>query len=215
MNVPQYIISLQDILGHLRSQDAVRIKTVLLSAWRAGRTIFIAGNGGSASTASHLANDLNKGAAVPGQTRFRAIALTDNVPLMTAWANDTTYDRIFVEQMANFLHPGDVFIAISGSGNSANITTAVQWAREAGATTIGFTGGSGGRLRSLVDHCIVVPCSCMELIEDVHLALSHAICMSLREEIGAPSTDGIKFIDSKVQQDGDQGEGVARRTIHG
>lgn len=194
MKVPQYITSLQEVLGHFPSQDAVSVEAVLLAAWRNSSSIFIAGNGGSASTASHLANDLNKGAAVPGQPRFRAIALTDNVPLITAWANDAAYDRIFVEQMANFLRPGDVFIAISGSGNSPNIITAVQWAREAGATTIGFTGGTGGRLLALADHCIVVPCTCMELIEDMHLVLSHAICMSLREEIGAPSTDPIRVL---------------------
>ncbi len=183
--VSQYIASLQHVLEHLRGEDIASVKTALLEAWRHGRTIFIAGNGGSSSTASHMANDLNKGAIVSGQPRFRAIALTENVPLMTAWANDTGYDRIFVEQMANFLRPGDVFIGISGSGNSPNIIMAVQWAREAGATTIAFTGGNGGRLRALVDYSIVVSSTSMEQIEDVHLILSHAVCTSLRAEIAA------------------------------
>ncbi len=185
MNVPQYIDSLLGVLEQLSRQDILRLQDVLFDAWRTGRTIFIAGNGGSAATASHFANDLNKGANVSDQPRFRAIALSDNVPLITAWANDTSYDRIFLEQMANFLRPGDVFIAISGSGNSLNIVEAVRWAREAGAVAIGITGGTGGHLRALVDHCLVAPSTLMEQIEDVHSIVAHALCTSLRTEIAA------------------------------
>jgi D-sedoheptulose 7-phosphate isomerase len=172
-------------LQRLPLQDILRVQEALWEAWRSERMIFIIGNGGSASTASHIANDLNKGAAVDGHRRFRALALTDNVPLITAWGNDTAYERIFVEQMANFLAAGDVLVAISGSGNSPNIIAAVQWARECGAVTLGLTGGSGGRLRTLVDHCIVVPSACMEQIEDAHLAIAHALCVSLRVRIAA------------------------------
>jgi D-sedoheptulose 7-phosphate isomerase len=179
----QYIDSLRDILGALSGADLEGVETALYEAWRHGRTVFIAGNGGSAATASHLANDLNKGAACAGRHRFRAIALTDNVPLITAWANDDAYDRIFVEQLANFLRPDDIFVAISGSGNSANVLAAAAWARDAGAVTIGLTGRDGGRLRPLVDHAVVVPAEVMELIEDVHLALSHALCVALRARI--------------------------------
>lgn len=185
MSVPQYIGSLRSVLEDLSCQDVLRLQDVLFEAWRTGRTIFIAGNGGSAATASHFANDLNKGANVTDQPRFRAMALSDNVPLMTAWANDTSYDRIFLEQMANFLRPGDVFMAISGSGNSPNIIAALQWAREAGAITIGITGGTGGRLRALTHHCVVVPSASMEQIEDVHLIVAHALCRSLRTAIAA------------------------------
>ena len=163
--------------------DLRSVEGALFDAWLHGQTIFIAGNGGSASTASHMANDLNKGTIIPGHHRFRAIALTDNVPLMTAWGNDTAYDRIFVEQMANFLRPHDVFVALSGSGNSPNIIAAVQWARAAGAVTIGLTGGGGGQLRALVDYGVVVPATGMEQIEDVHLTLVHALCVTLRTRI--------------------------------
>lgn len=183
MNVSQYVDSLQDVLSRLPVRDIASVEMVLLEAWLRRNTIFVAGNGGSASTASHMVNDLNKGALVPGQPRFRAVALTDNVPLMTAWGNDAGYERIFVEQMANFLQPGDVFVAISGSGNSPNILKAVEWARQAEAVTVGLTGGSGGRLRTLADFVIVVPSNQMEQIEDVHLTLSHALCMSLRSRI--------------------------------
>ncbi len=185
MTPSSYIDSLREALGALPTRDIARAEQALFRAWLEGRTIFIAGNGGSASTASHLANDLNKGTIVPGERRFRAIALTDNVPLITAWSNDASYERIFVEQMANFLEPRDVLIAISGSGNSPSIVTAVQWARDAGAVTIGLTGGSGGRLRALVDYGVVAPTSRMEQIEDVHLVISHALCTALRTRIEA------------------------------
>jgi D-sedoheptulose 7-phosphate isomerase len=185
MNVPDYMADLRDVLARLPMEDVLRVRAVLLQAWRDGKTIFVAGNGGSAATASHMVNDLNKGAIVEGRPRFRALALTDNVPLLTAWSNDTAYHRAFVEQMMNFFTPGDVLVAISGSGNSPNIIAAVEWAREAGAVTLGLTGGTGGRLRALVDHCVVVPTSRMEEIEDAHLALSHALCVSLRAAIAS------------------------------
>ena len=183
MNASQYIASLQPVLGDLAAADFRQVEAILLRAREEGRTVFIIGNGGSAATASHMANDLNKGAAVAGQRRFRALALTDNVPLITAWANDTRYEEIFVEQMANFFHPGDVLIAISGSGNSPNIIAALEWARNEGAVTIGLTGGSGGRPLGLVDCCLLVPSNRMEQIEDMHLVLAHAICVSLRNRI--------------------------------
>jgi len=183
VNVSQYIASLQPLLATLAAADFHQVEAILLRAREEGRTVFIIGNGGSAATASHFANDLNKGAAVIGQRRFRALALTDNVPLITAWANDTRYEQIFVEQMANFIHPGDVLIAISGSGNSPNIIAAVEWARREGAVTIGLTGGSGGRLRALVDCCLLAPADRMEQIEDMHLMLAHAICVSIRNRI--------------------------------
>jgi D-sedoheptulose 7-phosphate isomerase len=185
VNASQYLAELQPVLEKLAAEDLAQVESVLLRARADGRMIFIIGNGGSAATASHMANDLNKGAAVPGQPRFRALALTDNVPLITAWANDTQYDHVFVEQMANFFEPGDVVVAISGSGNSPNIVAAVEWAHHGGAVTIGLTGGSGGRLRELVDYCVVVPTGWMEQIEDMHLAIAHALCISLRARIAS------------------------------
>jgi len=191
MNVPDYMADLRDVLARLPMEDVLRVRAVLLQAWRDGRTIFVAGNGGSAATASHMVNDLNKGAIVEGRPRFRALALTDNVPLLTAWSNDTAYHRAFVEQMMNFFSPGDILVAISGSGNSPNIIAAVEWAREAGAVILGLTGGTGGRLRALADHCVVVPASRMEEIEDAHLALSHALCVSLRAAIAAETAKPV------------------------
>lgn len=187
MNATQYLAELRLVLEKLAGDGFEPIQSVLLRARDEGRMIFIIGNGGSAATASHMANDLNKGATVPGRARFRALALTDSVPLMTAWANDTSYERIFLEQLANYFEPGDVVLAISGSGNSPNILVAVEWARREGAVTVGLTGGDGGRLRALVDHCVVAPTGRMEQIEDVHLALAHALCVSLRARIAEPA----------------------------
>src|SRR5919199_5402095 len=122
---------------------------ILLACHRRRGTIFVVGNGGSAATASHFACDLAKGTRNDLAPAFRVMPLTDNVPLMTAWANDTSYDRIFAEQLSALVQPGDVVVAISASGNSPNVLAATRVARQLGATTIAFTGHSGGRLGRL------------------------------------------------------------------
>jgi D-sedoheptulose 7-phosphate isomerase len=134
------------------------------------------GNGGSASLASHFACDLGKGTAYcNGGKRFRVLALTDNIPAMTAWANDSSYEDVFSEQLRNFVQPQDIAFAISGSGNSGNVLRALQVAREAAATTIGISGFQGGKMKSLCDICLVVPSDDMQVIEDLHLAMAHSI----------------------------------------
>ena len=155
----------------------------LFTAWRASRTVFIIGNGGSATTASHMMNDLNKFTEMPGQRRFRAMALTDNIPLLTAVANDLAYSEIFVEPLKNFLQPDDRVIALSASGNSPNIVKAVQYAREQGARVIGFCGHPGGRLAELADLKVVIPASHIGHQEDGHLILNHVISVALQERV--------------------------------
>jgi len=177
-----YTTSLQSLLSLLPHDDVACVVDEILQAGDRGSTIFIMGNGGSAATASHFACDLAKGTQRPGVPLFRVIALTDNVPLMTAWGNDTSYDRIFAEQLRPLVQPDDLAIAISGSGNSPNVLEAVRVARQAGARTIGWTGFQGGKLRDLVDVCVIVPSDCMEQIEDAHLIMEHAICTALREQ---------------------------------
>lgn len=166
------------------SREAIwSVIDVLMDAWRNGRHVFIFGNGGSASTASHMANDLNKLTIVPGKRRFKAMCLTDNVPLMTAWSNDTAYENAFAEQMLNFLEPHDVVIGISCSGNSANVVKAFEVAREQGAATISFTGNSGGQCKELADHCVRVPSDHIGQQEDAHLILDHVIANTLKQLI--------------------------------
>jgi len=160
-----------------------RLVQVLLQAYYSGRTIFLFGNGGSASLASHMTCDLGKGTIPAAGKRLRAVALTDNVALITAWANDTRYERIFAEQLENLLHPGDVAFAISASGNSANILAALSFARQAGAVTAGITGFQGGQMKSLCDACVVVPSDDMQIIEDLHVSIAHCVFRGLRHEI--------------------------------
>jgi D-sedoheptulose 7-phosphate isomerase len=164
-----------------RQVDAVA--ELLFDAYRNQHTTFVFGNGGSAALASHFACDLGKGTVNGSSKRFRVMALTDNVPLMTAWANDSHYENIFSEQLANFACVGDVAFAISASGNSPNVLKALKTAREAGATTAGLTGFMGGRMLSLCDACIVVPCENMQIIEDLHLCIAHSLFTCVRARI--------------------------------
>ena len=148
-----------------------------------GNKIYIMGNGGSASTASHMANDLNKTAIRPGAKRFRAICLNDNVPLMLAWANDESFEVIFMEQLTNFLSDGDIVIGISGSGNSPNVIKAIEYANQHGNITVGITGQinpNGGKLGSMAKLPIIVPDDLMYRLEDFHLMINHALVYAFK-----------------------------------
>jgi D-sedoheptulose 7-phosphate isomerase len=156
---------------------------MLLDCQRRDSTIFVLGNGGSASTASHFACDLAKGTQTPGQRPFRVIPLTDNVPLLTAWGNDASYERIFAEQLATLVRPGDLVVIISASGNSPNVLHAAAIARERDATTIAWTGEGGGKLAAMADLAIRVPLASIEQVEDAHLIIAHSTCVTLRSEL--------------------------------
>jgi D-sedoheptulose 7-phosphate isomerase len=172
----QYFEELQRVMVSLPKDDIDRIADTLVRAYDSGRTVYLCGNGGSASLASHFACDLGKGTAYcNGGKRLRALSLTDNLPTLTAWANDSSYEDVFSEQLRNFVQPGDVTLAISGSGNSKNVLNALQVAREAGATTVGVSGFQGGEMKSLCDICVIVPSNNMQIIEDLHLAMAHSI----------------------------------------
>jgi D-sedoheptulose 7-phosphate isomerase len=181
--VTQYLSELEAAIHRLSTNDIVAVVDHLFDAWRHQRTIFIIGNGGSAATASHIMNDLNKYAHGPGQRRFRALALTDNVSLLTAVANDADYASVFVEPLRNFLRPGDVVVALSTSGDSRNIIAAVEFAKTAGASVIGLCGNRGGRLAELADLKVLVPADRIGQQEDVHLILNHVIAEALRRKV--------------------------------
>lgn len=183
--IPRYLSEVQALIDRLSVTEIAAIIARLEVANRLRQQIFLVGNGGSAATASHWACDLGKGAIVEGIPRFRVIALTDNVPLMTAWANDTAYENIFAQQLLGLVQPNDVVIGISGSGNSANVLNAIRLGRDCGATTIGLTGFDGGQLRGMVELSLHVPSTCMEQVEDIHMILSHLICTRLRELLPA------------------------------
>ena len=148
------------------------------------RRIFVCGNGGSAATASHFACDMVKGASFNRPSRFRLIALTDQLPTITAYANDVSYDAVFVEQLKNFAEPGDLFMGISGSGNSPNVLRAIEYANSIGCRTIALTGRDGGRLGPLAQLHIHVRAPHMGRIEDAHMVVCHMICYYFMEETG-------------------------------
>jgi D-sedoheptulose 7-phosphate isomerase len=182
-DVPSYMEELSGVIQDLPLASINDLVRTFLQAYDRGRTIFLFGNGGSAALASHMTCDLGKGTAPAAGKRLRAVALTDNVALITAWANDTRYDRIFAEQLENLLTPGDVAFAISASGNSSNILAALSFARQAGAVTAGITGFRGGQMKALCDVCVVVPSDNMQIIEDLHLSVAHSVFRALQHEI--------------------------------
>jgi D-sedoheptulose 7-phosphate isomerase len=165
----------------LRAIDSIDLSKVgeaieiLAQARDERRRIFICGNGGSASTASHFATDLVKGASYGRPTRFRVMALTDSLPTITAYSNDVAYDCIFAEQMKNFAEPGDVLIAISSSGNSPNVLRAVEYANSIGCRTIALSGRDGGRLGPLAQLNIQIADPHTGRIEDLHTVVMHMI----------------------------------------
>jgi D-sedoheptulose 7-phosphate isomerase len=179
----EYFRHLSSTIQRLPFGTVERIGEALLDAYERDRTIYTFGNGGSASLASHFACDLGKGTVSGTGKRFRVISLTDNVPLMTAWANDSHYEDIFAEQLRNLVCEGDVAFAISGSGNSPNVLKALAVARDSGAITVGLTGYKGGKLKVLCDLCLVVPSENMQIIEDMHLCLAHALFTVIRRKV--------------------------------
>jgi len=182
-DVSSYFKHLSRTIEKLPLEAMNQIVETILQAYDNGHMIFLFGNGGSAALASHFACDLGKGTVNGNNKRFRVLALTDNVPLMTAWANDAQYEDIFAEQLINFVGPNDVAFAISGSGNSPNVLRALKVARDAGAITLGITGFQGGKMKDLCDQCMIVPCDNMQIIEDLHLCTTHAVFTVIRQRL--------------------------------
>ncbi len=162
-------------LEKIAENDVAQLIELLSAAREAGRQIFLCGNGGSAATASHFANDLGKGASWGQEKRFRVLALTDNVSWMTALANDTDYSQIFVEQLKNYAQPEDLLIAFSGSGNSPNVLEVVQWANQNSLLTVGITGRPGGKLGEMARYPVFVESSHMGHIEEGHFLIQHLV----------------------------------------
>ncbi len=181
--INNYLDEVSATLTRLPLDTIAQVVDVLEKARKKRRSIFLFGNGGSAATASHFASDLAKGAICPGKPRVKAFALTDHIPLVSAWANDSDYGNIFDEQLRTFIEAGDIAIAISGSGNSANVLNGVKAARAKGALTIGFIGFDGGKLKEIVDIAVVVPIHNMEQTEDIHLLFCHVITTCMREPV--------------------------------
>jgi D-sedoheptulose 7-phosphate isomerase len=161
-------------------EDAARL---LLECQARGGTVFTAGNGGSASTASHFACDLMKGTRAGGAPTFRVVALTDNIAQLTAWANDVGYERVFAEQFLPLARPGDLLVAVSASGNSPNVLAVAEAARALRIPAIALTGQDGGQLAALAEVTVRAPSDRIEIVEDLHLVFAHSLCVAARERL--------------------------------
>jgi D-sedoheptulose 7-phosphate isomerase len=177
-------------LGRLDPAEVRALADAVHERYLAGRFIFVIGNGGSGSNASHFTEDVGKcSLRLPddlqdtGKRRVRILSLTDNTSYITAWANDEGYDRVFVEQLRNLASPGDLLVAISGSGNSPNVLRAVEWANRNGVGTFGCTGYAGGKLRGLAQQGLHVPLDDMGMVETLHLAAFHWVVGELHRRV--------------------------------
>jgi D-sedoheptulose 7-phosphate isomerase len=182
-SINSYFTELEQMLRDISQAHLQDILSLLEETYRNGHRIFIMGNGGSAATASHFALDLAKNTIIQGAPRLKAISLTDHVPLITAWSNDTAYEHIFEEQLANMIEPGDLVIGISTSGNSPNVINALNLARKSRAATVGLLGAEGGRIKNIVDSYVLAPGQNIEQEEDAHLILTHIITRHMREVV--------------------------------
>lgn len=173
--IDNYFNLLKQSVDGLDRKAIISFVDLLLEARKNGNNIYIMGNGGSASTASHFTCDFNKGLSYKKDIRFKMICLNDNIATMLAYSNDLGYENVFVEQLKNFLKKDDVVIGISGSGNSKNILNAIEYANDLGAKTVGLTGFDGGKLKNIVDVSIHADVNNMQVAEDVHMTICHML----------------------------------------
>lgn len=178
-----YLNRLETALARISPVLVEEFSGRLYRAYQDGKQVFVLGNGGSASTASHMAADLGKNTIGANMRRFRIMSLNDNIPLLTALGNDLGYQRVFAEQLMNLIRPGDVLVVISGSGNSPNVLRAIEYARSECAQVVGLLGFSGGRAAELCDTAIVVDSHDYGVIEDAHLILNHILVEYFHERL--------------------------------
>jgi D-sedoheptulose 7-phosphate isomerase len=190
--IQNYLSEMKGIAERISVDDVDKVVGLLYDAWQKGHQVFVCGNGGSASTATHFTCDLSKTTIVKGKKRFKAYCLNDNIPLMSALINDEGFDNLFYEQLVSHFQEGDVLICISvhgGAGKdkaglwSQNLLKAMKYAHDMGGKTIGLSGFDGGPMKEIADACIVVPVNSAPQVESFHLALEHMICSCLREKI--------------------------------
>jgi D-sedoheptulose 7-phosphate isomerase len=174
---------MQKLVEEIESAAIDNVVELLWENFHESRRVVFCGNGGSAATASHLPADFQKGIFLHGARPWECFSVVDSIPLLTAWGNDTEYANIFAAQVRCWLRPNDILIAISGSGNSPNILAAVEAANALEAITIGWSGFGGGRLGQLARHNIIVPSDNMQMVEDAHMIIGHAVYSALRDRV--------------------------------
>jgi D-sedoheptulose 7-phosphate isomerase len=180
--IAKYFEKEKATLDAISKDDLNTLMNVLVKAKDEGRTIFIMGNGGAAATASHYVCDFNKGVSYGEDKMFKFICLNDNIPTLMAYANDISYEEVFVGQLKNFMQEGDIVIGISGSGNSENVVRAIKYANERGGVSVGITGYNGGKVKQLCKHNVHVPVDDMQITEDLHLVLNHCMMKILSDK---------------------------------
>ncbi len=197
--IDQFLSEMKSIIDMLDRDKVDQIIEAMYETWANGNRMYLMGNGGSASTASHLVNDFGKCTALPGKKRFKVMGLTDNPALITALVNDNGFDNLYSEQLLNFIEPGDALVGFSAHGGSGkdkaglwsqNLLKAYMIAKDYGVKTIGFSGYDGGVMKDLCDVCVVVPFHNTQHVENFHLSLGHLICNRLIEKIAA--TQGVE-----------------------
>ena len=191
LDVPAFLDRVGQELCRIDPGEVKALADAIFDCYQKKRMVFLCGNGGSGSNASHFCEDLGKGTLRredfdnDAKLRLRVLSLTDNTPYILAWGNDEGFERVFVEQLKNLANPGDLLIAISGSGNSANVLRAVEWANKHGLKTFGCTGFSGGKLKSLAQQGLHVPLDDMGIVESIHLTAFHWVVDDLHRRITA------------------------------
>lgn len=184
-DIAAYFQRLKSTVDRLSLTDINQVMTVLEQARDVGKMIFIMGNGGSAATASHYVCDFNKGVSLNQEKKYKFLCLNDNMPSMMAYANDLSYDGIFVNALNTYFQSGDVVIGISGSGNSTNVLRAIEYANLHGGITIGLSGYDGGKLKRMARYNIHVPVDDMQITEDLHMVLDHCMMKILSSDSDA------------------------------
>lgn len=179
--ITNYLSELKAVVDRFPVEALEQFLSVITKAREQGATLFICGNGGSWATAAHMVCDFGKNTRMEGKNRLKVIGLGDNIPSLTAYANDEGYDRIFAEPIISLMQPEDVLIAISGSGNSPNVLRAIEAANEIGGITLGLTGFEGGKMRDMTTHCLVIPSDIMEMVEDFHMIVDHVLTICLKD----------------------------------
>jgi D-sedoheptulose 7-phosphate isomerase len=194
-----YFSKLKQALDNIDTESIENVVDILLQCREDQGTMYIFGNGGSAANASHIAGDFLKGISYGMNKRFKTHCLNDNIAGTTAITNDLSYDEVFVEQLKTYLEPGDVVIGISGSGNSENVVKALKWARDNNATTVGLTGYQGGKLKEIAEVNIHVPIKDMEITEDLHTVIFHAIKQEVNRRIKGENYSMGQAYDARTQ----------------
>jgi D-sedoheptulose 7-phosphate isomerase len=190
--VDEYLTECESVARRVSKEDIEKVMALLYQSWKDGKQIFVAGNGGSASTATHFTCDLAKFTAVEGKDRFKVHCLNDDAPLISALTNDLGWDSVYYEQLRNLMNKGDVLVAISVHGGSGadkagvwsqNLLKAAKFVQDNGGKVIGLAGFDGGALRQIADACIVAPVDSTPQVEGFHSVLTHLLCAGLRDLI--------------------------------